>query len=122
MTLDRFLHEREQLVRFDGVKLDGDFAEVLRSRARGLKPRRAYEALVAVCTLMMRLGLAGLSRMLRPCWRVIALTVIVTYLSITAQAAHATLTLACQGITTDASAEECRAISLGLGFATPRGT
>ena len=42
MKLNRLLHERAQLVRLDGVKLDGDFAEVLRPRARGLKPRRAY--------------------------------------------------------------------------------
>src|SRR5262245_3738437 len=52
------------------------------------------QALVAVCTLSMRLALAGLSRMLRPCSRVIALTVV--GLS-TAQAADSTLTLACQG-------------------------
>jgi hypothetical protein len=43
----------------------------------------------------MRLRLAGLSRMLRPCSRVIALAVMLG-LS-TAQAADETLTLACQG-------------------------
>src|SRR5262249_19854532 len=36
MTLDRFLHQLAQLVRLDGVKLDGDFAEVLRSRVASL--------------------------------------------------------------------------------------
>src|SRR5262249_149442 len=36
VPLDRFLHQRAQLVRLDGVKLDGDFAEVFRSRVAGL--------------------------------------------------------------------------------------
>jgi hypothetical protein len=76
-------------------------------------------------------GLAGVPPMLRTCSRIIAVTAMVAAPSMTAQAADTTLTLACQGTTSDGMSENVKPepVSMGIivnfatrtvqGFGTP---
>ena len=56
--------------------------------------------------------------MLRSCWRVIALTAMIICLPMTARAADTTLTLACEGTTTDKmkDAKDAKPAPISMGI------